>query len=250
MPAPVSNPMKGWVIWGGALTVALGLMIIIFERAPPHTFDPFCTYDLTYRLNVVIEADGRQYSSKAVRQIVRERRWVRGLFYNSCTPANGSTVSFRLADNRLVLIGSGICQKAELALADRNAYFVAPEFADAMREHRKVDLISFCAGVRRDKPPAFKLVGYDGFILDNADSPKQWTGFEFDSTSSCSEQHLRIVEAVAEAADISPEDELENLAPAVLYTNFQHDSRSLGPETILYSRGYYPFMHTAKQHQG
>jgi hypothetical protein len=115
-----------------------------------------------------------------------------------------------------------------------------------MQEHRKIDLASFCIGVRRDRPPTgLRFFGNDGFVIDNADNPTRWKGFLFDSASSYPEEHLRIVSAVAEAADISPEDQLDEVAPAVLKTTFKYDGNwSDSPETILsFSRRYDPIKH-------
>jgi hypothetical protein len=70
-----------------------------------------------------------------------------------------------------------------------------------------------------------------------------------DVASSNSDEHLRIVSAIAEAADDLPKDELDRIAPAVLKTTFKYDNWSLSPETILsFSRRYYPdrqFTYTA-----
>jgi hypothetical protein len=51
----ISRRTKLWLIWSSALTVAFGLLFVVYERGPPNTFDPFCTYRLAYRLNVTIK---------------------------------------------------------------------------------------------------------------------------------------------------------------------------------------------------
>jgi hypothetical protein len=60
MLAFISHRTKLWLIWSSTLTVAFGLMFVVYERAPPNTFDPFCTYRLAYRLNVTIEIGEKQ----------------------------------------------------------------------------------------------------------------------------------------------------------------------------------------------
>ena len=67
-------------VWIG-IAAACGLMFFIHERAPPYSFSAFCTYDLTYRLNVTIEVAGTRYSSEVVRQQSRSRRWVQEINY-------------------------------------------------------------------------------------------------------------------------------------------------------------------------
>jgi len=112
--------------------------------------------------------------------------------------------------------------------------------------HRRVDLASFCIGVRRDRPPSVvSFSGNDGFVIDNADNPTRWNGFMFESAWSYPEEHVRIVSAVAEAADISPEGQLDEVAPPALKTAFKyHGNWSDSPETILsFSRRYDPTKH-------
>jgi hypothetical protein len=219
---------KKRVLGWSALAVVCGLMSIIYERAPPNTFNPFCTYDLTYRLNVTIEADGKQYSSKVVHQLSRPRKWVNVVNSNfeGCPQARGKILLFRLADNRLVGIKSDICWSAVLALADTPyAYDHSDDFAQAMKEHRRVDVTSFCMGLRSDKAPKVPfLQAPDGFIIDNADKPTERFGFGFDTASSNSQERLRIVSAFAEAVDISPEDELDRVAPGMLKRKYQYDN--------------------------
>jgi hypothetical protein len=82
-----------------------------------------------------------------------------------------------------------------------------------------------------------RFFGDDGFIIDNADSPTQWKGFDLDNDNASShpDDHLRMVSAVAEAADISPQDRLDEVAPAILRTEFKyHDSWSRSPDAIFH----------------
>lgn len=245
--------LKRTIGWIGIVAVAYAVLFVIYKRTPPYTFNPFCTYDLTYRLNVTIEADGQQYSSEVVRQLSRSRRWISEM-NAGCQQTRGTALSFRLANNRLVLIGSWICPKGQLAFDDTLYGYKYPgNFVQAMRENRRVDLTSLCVSLHRDRPPSvFSYFGYDAFIIDDADNPTRWKGLNFDSASSNPEDHLRIVSAFAEATDISPEDELDRIAPAVLKTDFKYGGNwSLSPETILpFARRYYPdkkFTYTADQ---
>ncbi len=219
------------------LAAALAGTFAVYKRTPPNTFDPFCTYDLAYRLNVTIDADGQQYSSEVVRQLSRSRRWIRELNGAGCLPTVGTTLSFRLANNGVVLVSSLICQKAQEAFDDTPYGYKYPgDFARAMREHRRVDVTSLCDGLHRHNPPPYEK--YDGFIVEDADKPLRWRGFKFYTDP---EDHIRIVSAVAEATDSSPTDELGRVAPALLKTTFNHDNWSLSPEPLIpFSRRYYP----------
>src|SRR5262249_6713906 len=209
----------------GATAVACVIFFVMYERTPPYTFNPFCTYDLTYRLNVTIEADGQQYSSEVVRQLSRSQKWV-GTINSGCQQTRGTALSFRLADNRVVLISSLICPKAQRAFDDTPQKYPG-SFAQAMREHRTVDLTSLCVSLHRDRSPSiggyFAYLGYGAFMIDVADSPSRWKGLNFDDAWSNAEERLRIISAFAEAADISPQDELDRVAPALLKTTYRYD---------------------------
>ena len=41
------------------MVAVCGVIFLIYQRTPPYTFDPTCTYDLTYRLDVTIEVAGK-----------------------------------------------------------------------------------------------------------------------------------------------------------------------------------------------
>jgi hypothetical protein len=200
-----------------------------------------------------------QYSSEVVRQQSRSREWIQEINYNGCPQTYGSALSFRLADNRLLLLAAGICDKAKRAIAGNRA-FETGNFSKAMQEHRKIDLTAYCIGLGWDryssglKMDAYlaKVRGHDGFIIDNADNPTRWRGFDFDSASSNPEEHLRIVSAVVEAADISPEDKLDEVAPAFLKTEIKYGrERWKSPDGLVpFLRRYYPdkkFTYTAKE---
>jgi hypothetical protein len=250
MLAFISHRTKLWLIWSSTLTVAFGLMFVVYERAPPNTFDPFCTYRLAYRLNVTIEIGEKQYSSEVVSQLSQSRKWVETI-NSGCRQTLGTAVPFRLGDNRLVLIHSYICPKALNALADTGKEYRSDDFVQAMREHRKADLTSLCVGVSRNRPAQYSSSSYDGFIIDNADNPRRWRGFNFESADM--KEYIRIDSAVAEAMDVSPEDQLDNVAPEILKTTFTYDNWSASPEVLLpFFRRYLPnkqFTYTAQEEE-
>ena len=111
-----------------------------------------------------------------------------------------------------------------------------------MKEHRKIDVTSFCIGPWNRSPSGLKVDPYvmniriyNVFFIDNADSPARWSGFSFDSNSSVPEEQLRIVSAIAEAADISPRDNLAKIAPAVLRLNSALANRRTAPKYFFHS---------------
>ena len=143
----------------GWIAVACGVMLISYMLSPPYSFHPFCTYDLTYRLRVTLEAEGKQYSSEVVRQQSRSRNWIETMNSGGCPSNTGTALAFRLGDNRLVLLSSNICLGAKRIFATGFKYSpvngkpisYAEEAARAMWENRKVDVTSHCAGISRVK---------------------------------------------------------------------------------------------------
>jgi hypothetical protein len=113
------------------LVVACSFAFVAYQRAPAYRFRPFCSNDLTYRLNVTIEVARKQYSSEVVNQTSRARTWL-AVIHGGCEQTYGTALSFRLADNRLVLMSAYICQNARRAIADtRDNYRDDDVFAQA-----------------------------------------------------------------------------------------------------------------------
>jgi hypothetical protein len=139
-----------------------------------------CTYDLTYRLIATIELDGQRYSSEVVHQRSRSRNWLAAMNMSGCSQTYGTTLSFRLPDHRLILVGSEICWAALRELAGSLGDFSSANYVTAMVQHRKLDVTSLCTGISRPRPRDKDV--YEGFLIDNADHPTRWGGFKFDST--------------------------------------------------------------------
>jgi hypothetical protein len=236
--------------WFGWSALLCGVLLTSYAFSSPYAFHPFCTYDLTYRLQATLEAAGKQYSSEVVRQRSRPRDWIAGLFSSDCKPTLGTALAFRLEDNRIVLLSSSICQGAERKFADRSKRSYADDAVRAMKEHRKVDVASLCTGIMRERGRSKTTVlKYDGFLVDNADKPTGWSGFRLDAAAASSDAQFRIVTATAEAADISPKDDLDTIAPGILKTNFKYREWSDSPERILsFSRRVSQFTYVAYEH--
>jgi hypothetical protein len=247
----MSGRLKQWfalLVFGIA---SIALYIVSVRGQPRETFSPLCSSSFTYRLNVTIEFSGKQYSSEVIGELMRNRAGMGG----SCAQPVGSIISFRLEDNRLVLIYGTICPHAARVFAGGHngaAYERGYEgnladkaFLAAMKEHQKVDLAPLCIGVSRNRPedyvPPTMVKGHtDGFVIDNADNPTRWRGFTFDRNSNfdsvIAAEQLHIVSAVAEAANLSADDGLEKIAPAILKTDFEGGDWSMSPAAMFYSR--------------
>ena len=219
--------MSGWLI----VVTVIAALYAVYRLTPPNNFDPFCTYDLTYRLNVTIEVGGRQYSSQVVHQESHSRRWIEVMNSAGCLETYGKAVPFRLADDRVVLLRSFICQKAKQQFANSLDEYYHHKFSAAMSEHRKVDLTPYCSGISKNKPQTQRLE--DGFVIDNADHPTRWQGFEFGEDLPPPGGTVRLVSATAEAIDTWPADNLDKIVPGVLKTYFKSAQWSASPEAIL-----------------
>jgi hypothetical protein len=226
-----------WLIGIAALTAVYGFLHILYERGAQRIiFDAFCRQDFSYRLNVTIEFDGKPYSSKVIGAVSHPRVQTGG----TCGDPVGSILPFRTEDNRLVLLYAGICDKAADSFADGERGDRANvNLANAMRQHRRLNLAPLCIGLVRNRPDNVGDRGYDGFVIDDADNPQHWRGFNFDhgpNFDSTSEANLRVVSAIAEAANLSTENGLEKIAPAILKTKFVYKDWSESPEPMFFSR--------------
>lgn len=211
----------------------LALLGFVYWAAPPYTFDPFCTYDLTYRLDATIEVDGARYQARATHQQSKSRRWIAVMNSAGCLPKYGTALPFRLPDNRLILLRARICPSAQEQLAGSRQNYCDGDFHAAMWAHRKVDLKPYCHAISFDQTSLKgRLNGADGYVIDNADHPTRWKPFELGDALPGGGA-VRLVSAIAEAGDDRPTDDLDRVAPAVLKTGFKYSTWWDSPEAIL-----------------
>jgi hypothetical protein len=209
------------LIWTFVGVAASAAAFTFYQRSPPNTFNPLCTYDFAYREAVTLEVGGKQYTSTAVNQLTRSVRWAQEVNSRGCLRLRGGVLPFRLVDNRLILIGMGMCRQADQKFETK---YGSGDYSAAMREHRKVDIAATCFGLHRSNPDDFdsRFIGFDAFLIDNADKPTRWRGLFFQNNVATlnADEHIKIVSAIAEADDAVPEDQLNNVAPAILKTSF------------------------------
>jgi hypothetical protein len=210
-----------------AAGAAIACIAVVTSSTPATAFDLFCTYDLNYRLTATIEVDGRQYTSSVIRRQTRSRDWIYNLNSNGCRPTHGTALAFRLSDNRAVLAPTRICNEARetFAAPPRSA----PSYARAMSEQRSVDLMKACRGTIAGpgRPPVNSA---PAFLLDNADKPTQWWGFQFGDRVEGST--IRLMTATAQALHAEPADALDSF-PGVLDSRFEHRNPFNSPEAII-----------------
>ena len=219
-----------WFGWG-AVAVACGGLLIAWALFPPYIFPSIM--HLRSHLSFASHFGGRRAAillKWSFKDLAREDRSSQCSAPVASRPM-GPRWRLRLDDNRLILLSSNICQAAKRAIADGSKRTYAADVARAMREHRKVDVAPLCMGISRiEIARCQNSVNTDGFLVDNADKPSRWMGFRFDDVSG---HQFRIVAAIAEAADISPRDDLDKVAPEILKTEFKYSNWSDTPERVI-----------------
>jgi hypothetical protein len=170
--------------------------------SPPNTFNPLCTYDLSYRFSATIEVANKRYSSEVVHQMARPRDWISDLNRAGCGSLHGTALPFRLDDDRVVLLRARVCPAAINALTGvkpRERGMKKPDYSGAMREQRSVNVADHCAGIAQDAISHAYVKVTDGFLIDNANAPSQWEGLFLDRATASSNTNVHLVSAKAQA---------------------------------------------------
>jgi hypothetical protein len=189
---------------------------------------------VTYRLNVTIDVDGRQHASEVTRRNSFSKRWIREMNQAGCQQTHGTALAFRLIDNRVLLLGTDICDRAKQELSDNNnKYQYEQIFTQAMSTGRTVDVRRFCFDMVPDIDTPERHQMLHGFVVDNADRPTRWIGFRYGEKLKNSDTTIRLVSAKATASQGSPADKLDEVAPGVVRTYFEYKQWSESPERIL-----------------
>jgi hypothetical protein len=184
-----TKPIKrAWPAFVLAAAIA-ALAYALYQFIPPYTLDPFCTYDVIYRLTATIDVDGQPYSSEVVRQNSFSRKWISMINSAGCQQTYGTALSFRLPDARVVLTSTFICQSAKRELEDSRSNYTQV-FERAMAERRQADVAALCSGRIQDVYPASQAHGY---IVDDADRPTRWQPFRFGEKVAKSDTIIRLV---------------------------------------------------------
>lgn len=184
---------------------------------PPYPLNSVCSATYYYQDRAVIEVDGRRYSAAIHSVRAEPRPWISWLI-SGCERPEGAGLAFHLADDSVVLLGTGLC----------------PAAAELIQRGQRVDLTRVCAPTpadRRSRMSAYSL-NADGYLVDNATRPRFWTDFKFDAARS----RVRLVSRIAEPSSEWPEDNIEEVAPNILRTAFNGGEWWRSPEAMLHSK--------------
>ncbi|MGL4396238.1 MAG: hypothetical protein ACRCS9_06855 [Hyphomicrobium sp.] len=205
--------------WGTLGAVGLTLLIIAIWRSPPYSFHPICTYTVNANVTADVEMGGQKLSSTVVYQNSRSRQWISMINSAGCKQWYGNALTYKLADDRVLVVPTRICHKGEKMLAASG----------------RVDVLSVCTGKQAHQDSAF--------MVDSATHPQKWyavtNGIEF-----------RIDSMTAVSTWSTPSDDMASIAPNLLKSDFKYQRQqwSRSPERIIpFQRRYNERRHKPDQ---
>jgi len=207
---------------------------------PPYTLNPFCTYDLIEQVQVTIDVDGTKYSSEIVHQNSFSRKWIEVMNGSGCSQTLGTVLAYVLADGKVLLLPPPICAEIEKQLKKKGLH----DYKEAMAHEYKASISQKCvqgAMLRDSRIP-------DGYVVDNVTNPSKWEPFFFDVKTARFGVLVRFVSGEVQATTREPRDNLEQVAPALLKTQFEDAGKwYASPERYISYARRYPFTHFARK---
>jgi hypothetical protein len=186
------------------------------STSPQYSFHPLCTYGEIYRLRASVDIDGETYASEVVRQTSKSREWIYNLNSAGCGSTHGLALSFRLRDNRVVLLRATLCR----------------EGAEALNKARKIDVSRHCEAIHRPKRAGTSRYA-DGYIVDDAERPASWSRFTLGTPATEQNTLIRLTEVSAERVRSDPEDDLDSTAPGLLKASFASKEWFNSPDQVI-----------------
>lgn len=234
---------------GNLLKIALiaGAIYSVWSywTSPPNTFNPLCTYDLIYKLEVTITYKDRDFSGGAVFQNSRSRDWISGLNRAECPSIDGTAIAFRLEGEKTILIPTRICPDAIDHMSklyskkEEWPYPVKRNYALAMAKGAEVDLLQYCRGIEHNSKLRFaseeaEKANPEAYMVDSAVAPKYWEPIHFGQMSKILGGQVNLKYAKATASKTMPYDNLSANAPGLLQAGFEDGgSWWWSPERII-----------------
>jgi hypothetical protein len=192
------------LLWGTLGAACASFMIVAIWRSPPYSFHPTCTYTVNASVTADVEIRGQELSSTVVYQDSRTRQWIAMLNSAGCKQSYGNALTYKLADDRILLIPTQICHSG----------------AKILDESGRLDVLDFCRGRQAFQDSAF--------IIDSASKPQNWypvrNGVDF-----------RIRSMTAVSTRSQPTDDMASIAPNLLKADFKYPRQqwSRSPEKII-----------------
>ena len=195
----------------------IGGFALLIATSPSYSFHPLCTYDEIYRLGATIDVDGQVYSSQVVRQTTKPRSWTYNFNRSGCGATHGTALSFRLPDNRVVLLRATVCRDG----------------TEALKKVDKIDVARYCEAIHLNRTNRNPGRYADGFIVNDAERPAFWSRFMFGTPAMEKKTVIRLTRAQAERIHADAQDDLEKSAPGLLNASFGYKDLYNRPDEII-----------------
>ncbi|HEX4894600.1 MAG TPA: hypothetical protein VFV47_15070 [Hyphomicrobiaceae bacterium] len=209
-PLDQKSAFPGRLSWGAIVAVGSILCVLAIWLSPPNSFHPMCTYEVNATLTADVVIEGQKLSSTVIHQNSHSRGWISGINSAGCKQWYGTALTFKLANDSVLIVPSQICLNGRRELARSG----------------RVDVLSSCTGKQANQNSAF--------IVDSASHPRKWkavtNGIEFQFASMTAVSTWK-----------SPSDDIASIAPNLLKSNFKYGRQqwSNSPEKVIsFSRRY------------
>lgn len=185
---------------------ALGLILISLTiwQSPTYSFHPMCTYTVNARISADVMIAGQKLSSTVIYQNGHSRLWIAMLNSAGCKHMEGNALTYRLANDRVLIVPAQICHEGARVLAKSG----------------HLDILNVCTGKQAHQDLAY--------LVDSATLPSKWTkvtnGVEF-----------RIDSMTAASTWSNPRDDIASLAPNLLKSDFKLNGQNWwwSPERMI-----------------
>jgi hypothetical protein len=191
-------------IWWAFAAIGSIVMLFAIWRSPTYSFHPICTYTVNARVSADVEIADQKLSSTVIYQNSRSRKWLGSLNTAGCEKLYGTALTYRLANDSILIVPTRICYNGEQLLAKSGS----------------LDILGVCTGKQAHQDSAF--------MVDSASRPTKWhsvtNGVDF-----------RIHSMTAVSTWNNPADDIESTAPNLLTSNFKygHQQWSRSPKKII-----------------
>ena len=199
-PAPFGRQRR----WRMFSALGLTLLFLAIWLSPTYSFHPLCTYTVNARVTADVEIAGQKLSSTVVYQNSRSRGWISMINSAGCQQLYGDVLTFKLADDSVLIVPSQICHKG----------------AEELERAGHVDILKACTGKQAHQDSAFRV--------DSATRPRKW----YSATNGAV---FRLNSFTAKISSKSPADDIASIAPNLLKSDFKygHQQWSRSPEAII-----------------
>lgn len=190
--------------WGTIFAIGSILLFLAIWQSPTYSLHPTCTYTVNAHVSADVEIGGQKLSSTVIHQNSRSRRWIATINSAGCKQLYGNALTFRLANDSVLIVPSRLCHKGEQELSKSG----------------HVDILRACSGRQAHQDQAF--------MVDSASQPRKWhsvtNGIDF-----------RIDSMTARSTWRNPDDDIASIAPNLLKSDFKFGRQqwSRSPEKII-----------------